>query len=157
MWTVIAYIIVIVGGFLAFTLGGVLSSPFLFVLYFLLGQKMSEKSFAFMGTIISGTFCSITNIAFAWLVFRVFVGATSFGIFPFLACLLPMLITIAKDFNRYMAMKNVLIEGKDELGGKAFEAVSEVTAPHTQAARGLVIGELTGILLGGTIFLFLLK
>ncbi len=65
-----------------------------------------------------------------------------------------MLITIAKDFNRYIAMKNVLIEGKDELGGKAFETVSEVTAPHTQAARGLVIGELTGILLGGPIFLF---
>ena len=126
MWVLIAYTIVILFGFEVFTISGLLSTPVQLLLYLLLGKQISEESFAFIATLVSGTFCALTNLAFAWLVFRLFVGVDSFKVFPFLASLLPMLITLAKDFGRYGRMKAVLLEGKDELGENAFKAVSEI-------------------------------
>ena len=106
MLTILAYLIVIVLGRFAFTIGMLIGTlvtlPFNLVADFVFFFNLRATTIrALVVTVIAGVSCSIGCIAFAWLIFRILVGTESFGIFPFFASLLSMAISIYKDINRY--------------------------------------------------------
>lgn len=160
MLIVLAYVIVIVLGQFAFTLGtfigGLLTLPFNLALDAVFSDNLRATSIrSAVVHFIVGICGSSACVAFSWLMFYLLVGANSFGFFPFLAAIGSMVFPIYNDFSKHREMQKLRSDTEQEMGTETFKAVSEVTAPMTNAFGVVVVGEITGIVLSGFVSFFI--
>lgn len=92
---------------------------------------------------------SIATVGFGFLVFRWLVGAGSFAVLPYLATILPVSIFLLRDFGKYQRMQQI-----DVSDDCCFEAV---LATERLGAGTYILGGILGILIGGYLFIYLLR
>ncbi len=141
MKTILAYVLVIPLVQFALTLGELFGGAI-----GVLSSWMPDKSGTQVRGFIAGCVGAIASISYGFVVFRLLVGAGSFGIFPFLATVLPLSIPILNDFGIYRRFQEKKSSETD-----AFIKTEESII--TAGALMRVISELVGILIGGCLFI----
>ena len=142
MKTFLAYALVIPFVQFALIFGTMLGG----VIVAILSSWMPGKSGAQLRGFIPGCVGTTIGISYGFVIFRLLVGADSFGIFPFLATILPLSIRISNNYDVYRKFKEK--EGDEtDVGLK-----SEISIVTTGASM-MVLGELVGILIGGCLFI----
>jgi len=141
MWTLLAYVLVILLSPVASRLAGfVVGVPISFALI--------RASVQLRSTIAGFAYgiCSIAAVAFGWFVFTWIVGKGSFTILPFLSSVLILISTIPKNLREAQADTQL----KTELNEKG----SLWLAKEMGNAWSLFVGEISGLVLASVWFIF---
>lgn len=138
MRTFLAYILVIPLSFIASRLGGLVAGFPIAILF----SSASVELRSTIGGFIGGVFYSITAAAFGWFVFNWLVGKGSFTLFPFLASVLILIVTIPGNYNKAKADSQL----KEKLENKGI-------AEEMGNAWSLFAGEICGLILAGLLFI----
>lgn len=95
-------------------------------------------------TFLGGCAAAICAVGFGFLMFTWIVGVGSFGVLPYLATILPISISVVKDYRQYQGMKQIASDAPDR--------VRVVVTPDVLGAGTHVLGGIIGILVGGYLF-----
>lgn len=135
MKTIIAYVLVLPLSYLAFRLGTfVAAAPIVFALI-----KASVWVRSTIAGVIAGIGGVIAAVAFGWCVFYWVVGPDTFTLFPFLAAVLILTISIKKDVQ--LAQQQAQTRSDFNASDKQFLA-NEIGNPWSP-----VIGNVCGLVL----------
>lgn len=138
--TVLPYLIVILLGQFALTLGMCLLGVPISLLLFWVPDKLGVP----LRTFLAGCAGGIVAIGFGFFVFEWLVGTGSFGLFPFLATAAPLSIPLMNDYRVYQELKRIASDAPDRV--RAFAASDTI-------GRGTgVLGEVISVLIGGYFF-----
>jgi hypothetical protein len=131
----IAYIVVLFFSGFAFSIGSIPG------LIFGLAISWTPKAIRYnLGGLITGISCGLTAITFGWVIFRYIAGSLNYGSFALLATLLPLYFPIRRDLITYREDKqNEIVYS---------EPVVNIVSPMIRYSLFLVIGEVTGLVIG---------
>lgn len=135
MKTIIAYVLVLPLSYLAFRLGTfVATAPIAFVLI-----KASVWVRSTIAGVVAGIGGVIAAVAFGWCVFNWVVGPGTFTLFPFLASVLILTISIQKDVQ--FAQAQAQTRAEFQTSGK------EWLANQVGNFWSVVVGDVCGLIL----------
>lgn len=138
--TIVAYILVIVISQFALTAGTVLTGLILGVVL----MPIPERTRMPIVGLIGGVAGAVLAVLVARLLFGWLAGPDSFGWGPYLAAVVPLVIPIWNDFDKYKKLR--------EVEASASARVAEFAAPGTAAMGAAPLGSIVGIFLSAFVF-----
>ena len=141
MTTVLAYLIVILLVQFALTIGVVVGGT---LLAFLLIWT-SERVRVSISSFVAGVAGVVTAVLFGYLAFRILVGSGTFGLIPFLASTMPLIIPILNDHKISKKLNRLYDDAPTE-------GVRDFVRPAKQGFEVQVFGEIIGVIISFYLF-----